>query len=154
MEKRLPTEPEKLGLLIFHTDNPHRLYNELAQEIGYWRVPRVWHEACAWFDSMEFTDDTLPPPPDTTVSGYSVQFPQPDGPPCPVCNDTGENCHVCPPADEAEYVAAWREGAFDDTLEDAYHALQPGFWEATAREVRGYRAVDFYTLTERLYSGE
>lgn len=107
MEKRLPTEPEKLGLLIFHTDNPHRLYNELAQEIGYWRVPRVWHEACAWFDSMEFTDDTLPPPPDTTVSGYSVQFPQPDGPPCPVCNDTGENCPHCPPHDEALYIADW-----------------------------------------------
>lgn len=51
---------------------------------------------------------------------------------CPTCGAAfGDDCD-CPP----------------------YHALQPGFWEAAALGLRGYREADGYTLHERLASGE
>lgn len=90
----------------------------------------------------------------TTVSGYSVQYPQPEDA-CCAAVAAGQECTCQHEPDDGAYLADWRERVDRDEL---YHPLQPGFWEPAVRACRdglaGYNERDFYTMQERLASGE
>lgn len=105
-------------------------------EDGEWYEIHKWVNPCGhidYYDAVLQEARVLA----TQTSGYwldNVAVTDPSPPPCPICNDTQENCPTCPP-DDAQYTRMWRAGAFDDELE-------------------GFAEADFYTLTERVMSGE
>lgn len=93
-------EPEAVSIAL-------RTYYGLFDEATENRLPhvkRIRYEEPPYFH-------------DTTISGYSVQFPEPpDDSLCPFCA-TGPCVAMCePPADDRAYLAAWRSGDFDDEL--------------------------------------
>ena len=68
---------------------------------------------------------------------HHVDPPQPG---CPVCDGNDNiNCPHCLPWDDQDHLEDWRQrvdaGQIETAIGDDLHALQPGFWELTARAV-------------------
>lgn len=91
-------------------DRPDLKPKSLLQVMKFWKEERIM---CG--TTVVIKRVSIPCP--STVSGYSVQFPEPpEDSLCPFCG-IGPCVAMCEaPADDRAYLAAWRGGDFDDEL--------------------------------------